>query len=115
MIYNISTSKELLNYVTRWGSKCNECADHNGTCPTTGISCDNKEKAIQHVIGAINYGINNNFLNSDSIYPVKNAIKVNWIQCPICGENGMRCETDENGLSLVFCTNHGCKSNQRFL
>ena len=34
-----------------------------------------------------------------------------WVKCPICREPDMRRETDEDGASLVFCTNHMCPSN----
>lgn len=34
-----------------------------------------------------------------------------WVRCPICNEPDMRMETTAGGESLIFCVNHGCKSN----
>lgn len=34
-----------------------------------------------------------------------------WVKCPICGEPDMRKETDSEGFSVIYCTNHNCGSN----
>lgn len=37
--------------------------------------------------------------------------RTDWVRCPICSEPDMRRETDAEGLSLIFCVNHSCPSN----
>lgn len=39
------------------------------------------------------------------------AVARGWIDCPICGEPDTRCETFEEGLTLIECINHACDSN----
>lgn len=36
---------------------------------------------------------------------------VDWVKCPVCGESDMRREQSHEGVSLIFCVNHSCKSN----
>ena len=41
----------------------------------------------------------------------RRAVPRDWVCCPICGEPDMQKETDDQGASLIFCVNHGCRSN----
>ena len=41
----------------------------------------------------------------------RRAVSRDWVCCPICGEPDMQKETDGEGASLIFCVNHGCRSN----
>jgi len=34
-----------------------------------------------------------------------------WVECPICKEPDMKCESDSEGYKLISCVNHACKSN----
>lgn len=40
-----------------------------------------------------------------------NAVKRDWVNCPICGESDMRREEDAEGNALILCVNHACASN----
>ena len=40
-----------------------------------------------------------------------NAVKRDWVKCPICGEPDMRYEEDGDGNALILCVNHACASN----
>lgn len=51
-----------VKYVLRFGGRCLECADHAGICPASGLPCDGREKAVQHVVEALAYGIRNGFI-----------------------------------------------------
>lgn len=51
-----------VDYVWRYGGRCRDCADENGICPLSGLPCGEARKAIEWVIGAINYGLKNGFL-----------------------------------------------------
>jgi hypothetical protein len=39
------------------------------------------------------------------------ALKIDWVNCPICDEPDMRKETFDEDMALIHCTNHGCPSN----
>lgn len=34
-----------------------------------------------------------------------------WVKCPICDSPEMRKETLAEGMTLIFCSNHACRSN----
>jgi hypothetical protein len=59
--------KETLAYVLRFGGDCRDCADHLGLCPTSGLPCQERGRAIKWVIDAINYGTENGFLKTGPI------------------------------------------------
>lgn len=40
-----------------------------------------------------------------------NSTKREWVNCPVCGDESMRKETDKDGDSLILCTNYTCGSN----
>lgn len=40
-----------------------------------------------------------------------NAVKRDWVTCPICESTDMRREEDEDGNALILCVNHACASN----
>lgn len=54
----------VVDYISRYGGRCRDCADEDGVCPHSGLPCGNAEKAIRHVIKAYNYGISNGFLKA---------------------------------------------------
>jgi hypothetical protein len=58
------TDDEHLAYVNRDGGNCRDCADENGVCPSSGLPCGGREKAIRFVFNALTYGINNGFISS---------------------------------------------------
>lgn len=58
----VPVTDEVVAYIARFGGKCRDCADNNGTCPSTGLSCASYNKAIRHVLGAYNYGVEHGFL-----------------------------------------------------
>lgn len=63
---HIPETKEIVSYVARYGGICRDCADENGICPRNGIACGDSEKAIRHVIGALNYGFKHGFISPQS-------------------------------------------------
>jgi hypothetical protein len=62
----IPITKEVIDYIARYGGRCRECADANGVCPSSGLPCSNPEEAICHVLEAYNYGIKHGFLKIKS-------------------------------------------------
>lgn len=60
---NIPLTKEMIDYIGRYGGLCRDCADENGVCPTSGLPCAGREKAIRHVLSAYNYGVANGFID----------------------------------------------------
>lgn len=58
----IEASDEVINYVARYGGMCRDCADEDGVCPNSGLPCRGSDKAIRHVINALNYGFWHGYL-----------------------------------------------------
>ncbi len=59
----IPLSDEVVSYVARYGGMCRDCADEAGVCPNSGLPCDDDgDKAIRHVIKALNYGFGKGYL-----------------------------------------------------
>lgn len=58
----ISATPEVVSYVARYGGMCRACADEDGFCPSTGLPCEDVDKAISHVISALNYGFEHGYL-----------------------------------------------------
>jgi hypothetical protein len=59
----IPETDEVVRYVARYGGMCRDCADEDGICPHSGLPCgDECEKAILHVIKALNYGFGRGYL-----------------------------------------------------
>ena len=56
--------KSVVNYVLRYGGMCRNCADEDGVCPSSGLPCENADKAVEHVLSALNYGINHGYIKS---------------------------------------------------
>lgn len=46
----------LISYATHYGARCRDCADENGICPSTGIGCGDRQKAVGFVVDALIYG-----------------------------------------------------------
>jgi hypothetical protein len=46
-----------------------------------------------------------------TIVRIPDAVKREWVHCPVCDEPDMRKETDKDGNSLIYCVNHNCASN----
>jgi hypothetical protein len=63
----IEVTNELVNYIARYGGRCRECADEDGVCPTSGLPCGEYDKAIRHVLKALNYGVSHGFLPASTI------------------------------------------------
>lgn len=59
---SIPLTDEVIGYIGRYGGFCRDCADENGICPTSGLPCADRAKAIRHVITAYNYGVTNGFI-----------------------------------------------------
>lgn len=61
---SIPATDETVEYVSRYGGRCRDCADNFGTCPGTNLPCvpADAHKAIRHVLNAINYGFEHGFL-----------------------------------------------------
>lgn len=55
---------DVAGYVARWGGNCRDCADENGVCPNTGLPCGGARKAIEHVIRALQYGVEHGYIAS---------------------------------------------------
>jgi hypothetical protein len=62
--------KETVDYVSRYGGNCRDCADHRGVCPVSSLPCENRLMAIRWVIDAINYGFAHGFLKVNKVSPV---------------------------------------------
>lgn len=58
----IKVTQDLIDYVTRYGGRCRDCADERGVCPSSGLPCAGAEKAVRHVFAAYNYGVENGFI-----------------------------------------------------
>lgn len=56
--------REIIDYVCRYGGRCHDCADADMICPDKGLPCDVDvaAKTIKHVLDALQYGIENNFI-----------------------------------------------------
>lgn len=54
---------EIVQYISRWGGGCRDCADANGICDGTGLPCGKeRHKAIEHVLKAFVYGMRHGFI-----------------------------------------------------
>lgn len=60
-------SKTLISYIVRYGGRCRDCADTTigPICDGTGLPCGDGERAIQHVLAALAYGVKNGFIARD--------------------------------------------------
>lgn len=59
--------KEEVEYASRFGPSCRDCADENGVCPATGIACGGQKAAVLFVVNAINYGIEKGFIKHPGV------------------------------------------------
>ena len=50
-------SDDVVRYIARYGGMCRACADEDGICPTSGLPCENTDKAIRSVLEALSYGL----------------------------------------------------------
>ena len=55
---------DVVGYVARWGGQCRDCADEHGVCPNSGLPCGGSSKAIEHVIAALQYGVQNGYISN---------------------------------------------------
>lgn len=62
---SIPITDEVLDYISRYGGMCRDCADVGPICPNSGLPCAGADKAIRHVIKAYNYGIEHGFLKTE--------------------------------------------------
>lgn len=51
-----------VSFVARYGGQCRDCADENGVCPRSGLPCAGADKAIRHVLKALEYGRQHGYL-----------------------------------------------------
>lgn len=60
----IPMDEETVRYVSRWGGFCRDCADmaDEGVCPYSGLPCGDRDRAVRHVIEALNYGYKHGYL-----------------------------------------------------
>jgi hypothetical protein len=60
----IAADDATLDYILRYGPRCRDCADENGICPASGLpcDCDQARKAVLHVLDALNYGQQHNYI-----------------------------------------------------
>lgn len=61
----IPVTKEVVSYVSRYGGRCRDCGDNDGVCPGSGLPCGSADKAIRHVLEAINYGVKHGYIKPD--------------------------------------------------
>lgn len=52
---------ELIDFLVNYGGRCRDCADEDGFCPQTGIGCGQRRKAVEFILGAIDYGTKHGF------------------------------------------------------
>ena len=67
--YSKAASKEpvdadIVAYVRAHGGMCRDCADDGPICPNDGLPCSGADKAIEHVIKALSYGIGHGFIKN---------------------------------------------------
>lgn len=62
----IEITEELIRYIVRYGGSCRDCADEAGVCPSSGLPCEGADKAVRHVLTALNYGSKHGYLPSPS-------------------------------------------------
>jgi hypothetical protein len=60
----IPVTKQVVDYIARFGGRCRDCGDHDRICPQSGLPCGGHETAIRHVLNAYNYGVENGFLKA---------------------------------------------------
>lgn len=58
--------EKIIDYVLRFGGRCRDCADNNGICENSGLPCEVPvaEKAVEHVLSAIRYGVKHGFIEN---------------------------------------------------
>lgn len=59
---HVPATQEVVDYIARYGGRCRDCADNDGVCPNSGLPCAHNDKAIRHVLSAINYGVKHGFI-----------------------------------------------------
>lgn len=57
----MSTRDGLIDFLVNYGGRCRDCADEDGFCPQTGIGCGQRRKAVELILGAIDYGTKHGF------------------------------------------------------
>jgi len=67
----VAVTQDVVDYVSRYGGRCRECADHDGTCAMSSLPCksEDSDKAIRHVLRALNYGVKHGFLSLRATTP----------------------------------------------
>lgn len=60
---DIPVTDDTLEYVSKYGGRCRDCADMYGVCQS-GLPCklDERHAAIRHVLRAVNYGMAHGYL-----------------------------------------------------
>lgn len=76
----VEITNELVRYIARYGGSCRDCADEDGVCPTSGLPCGEAERAIRHVLKALNYGVSNGYLPASPISTAATPEPVAWVR-----------------------------------
>lgn len=63
----MSARDELVDFLVQYGGSCRDCADEDGFCPQTGIGCGQRRKAVEFILGALEYGSKHGFTAGYSI------------------------------------------------
>lgn len=92
----IEQARDAREYVARYGGRCRDCADHDNICPTNGLPCnvEDRNKAIDHVIKALNYGIQHGFLSPSTPVDGVGAEPDDDATCTCCGGTGVTYQTE---------------------
>lgn len=69
----VAFTEQHVQYVTRYGGNCRDCADADGVCLSSGMPCRDAEKAVRHVFRAIAYGVQHGYIPSPLAAPASQA------------------------------------------
>jgi hypothetical protein len=73
-----------VEYIAQYGATCRDCADNNDVCPTSGLPCGGRKKAIRWVLRALNYGLKHGFLTAAPA-PERPKPRFDMTYCSQCG------------------------------
>lgn len=59
----LAAQPEVISYILRHGGMCRDCADRDGVC-WTGLPCEEAEKAVKHVLVALDYGLKHGYVKT---------------------------------------------------
>lgn len=99
----MSAREDLIDFVLQYGGRCRDCADEAGFCPQTGIGCGQRRKAVEFVLGAIEYGVKHGFVSGYTIIRDDENHKATVERCELAAYSTPAyvigaLEVDENGI-----------------